>query len=57
VKGRAPVYVQSTVDGVNRYWQQSLSEIGQSIGKIAGCICHIVATPFAGDCFKACLEQ
>ncbi len=50
-------YVQGNVDGVDRYWQQSLSEIGQCVGKIAGCVCDIIAAAFAGNCLKAGIQQ
>ncbi len=49
--------VQSGVDRMDRYWQQSLAEISQRIGKIARRPCHIVAAPHAGDRLKAGIDQ
>src|SRR5690606_12633447 len=57
VKSRARRKIQCAVDGMNRYWQQSLAEISQRIGKIAGCPCHIVAAAMTGNGLKAGFEQ
>src|SRR5690606_741551 len=57
VKSRALRKMHSAVDGMNRYWQQSLAEISQCIGKIAGSPCHIVAAALAGNCLKTGFEQ
>ncbi len=42
---------------MDRYWQQSLAEISQRVGKIARSPCHIVAAAMTGNGFKAGIEQ